>query len=67
MRTNIELDDRLIHQAMDLTGETTKRGVVALALDELVQRRQRRSLSELFGKVQFAEGYDYKALRVGER
>ena len=67
MRTNIELDDRLVREAMDLTGETTKRGVVALALDELVKRRQRLSLSQLYGRIQFAEGYDYKDLRVGER
>jgi len=67
MRTNIELDDKTIRRAMELTGETTKRGVVALALDELVRRRERYSLGELRGVVSFADGYDYKALRVGEQ
>ena len=65
MRTNIELDDDTVREAMELTGASTKRAVVALALDELVRRYQRQSLSELKGQVAFADGYDYKALRVG--
>ncbi|MDR2896452.1 MAG: type II toxin-antitoxin system VapB family antitoxin [Propionibacteriaceae bacterium] len=64
MRTNIELDDSMVSQAMELTGETTKRGVVALALSELVERRERRSLGDLRGQVAFADGYDHRALRV---
>jgi len=67
MRTNIVLDDATVRQAMTLTGLPTKRAVVQLALDELVQRRQRVSLAELRGAVSFAEDYDYKALRTGAR
>ena len=65
MRTNIELDDDTVREAMELTGAPTKKAVVALALDELVRRYQRHSLSELKGQVAFADGYDYKALRAG--
>jgi Arc/MetJ family transcription regulator len=65
MRTNIELDDALVEQAIRLTGLTTKREVVDLALRELVQRRKRRDLLELVGKVTIPDDYDYKALRAG--
>ncbi len=37
MRTNIDLDDALIEQAMRATGETSKTGVVHRALRELVR------------------------------
>jgi hypothetical protein len=37
--------------------------IVNTALSEFVERRERRDLSELRGKIQFAENYDYKATR----
>jgi Arc/MetJ family transcription regulator len=37
-RTNIVLDDRLVKQAMRLTGARTKRQAVDLALREMVAR-----------------------------
>jgi Arc/MetJ family transcription regulator len=37
-RTNIELDDDLVEKAMRLTGATTKRQVVDLALRRLVEK-----------------------------
>jgi Arc/MetJ family transcription regulator len=37
-RTNIELDEALVQQAMRLTGATTKRAVVDLALRRLVDK-----------------------------
>ena len=37
MRTNIDLDDSLIEEAMRVTGETSKTGVVHRALRELVR------------------------------
>lgn len=39
-RTNIVLDDKLIAQAMHLTGAKTKREVVDIALRELVRRKE---------------------------
>lgn len=50
MRTNIDLDDTLIAEAMELTGLPTKKAVVALALRDLVEeRRRRKALEELWG------------------
>ncbi|MCX5899694.1 MAG: type II toxin-antitoxin system VapB family antitoxin [Proteobacteria bacterium] len=65
MRTNIVLDDQLVSQAMKYTRAKTKKEVIALALQELVESRKRLNLADLRGKVQFAEGYDYKAMRKG--
>ena len=63
MRTNIFLDDELVESAMELSGITTKRGVVRAALEDFVAVRSRKDLRELKGKIRFAEGYDYKETR----
>ena len=39
MRTNIEIDDQLLAEAMALTGEPTKRATVDVALRTLVRLR----------------------------
>jgi len=51
-RTNIVLDERLVRQAMQLSGAKTKRQAVDLALRELVARRTvYRALRRLKGKL----------------
>ena len=50
MRTNIEIDDKLMARAMELTGLRTKRAVVDASLRELVEHRSRQKLREAFGK-----------------
>lgn len=67
MRTNVVLDDDLVEEAMRLTGIKTKRELVHEALRTLIEHRTRKSLSDLRGKISFAEGYDYKALRAGRK
>lgn len=50
MRTNIEIDDRLIAEAMKATGLPTKKATVEEALRQVVQTaRQRQALRELRG------------------
>jgi Arc/MetJ family transcription regulator len=53
MRTNIELDEELIREAMRLTGLATKRAVVEEALRELVRARRRDRLAEAFGSLRW--------------
>lgn len=68
MRTNIEIDDKLMKEAMKASRlETkTKRAVVEEALKLLVKSRaQEEGLRKLFGKGQFWGDYDYKAMRNG--
>jgi Arc/MetJ family transcription regulator len=50
VRTNIEIDDKLMRRAMELTGLRTKRAVVEAALRDLVEYRSRQKLREAFGK-----------------
>lgn len=51
-RTNIELDDRLVTAAMDLTGARTKREVVDIALRRLVEKGSLyRSIRALRGQL----------------
>jgi Arc/MetJ family transcription regulator len=51
-RTNIVLDDRLVKQAMELSGAKTKREAVDRALREMVARGSvYRALRKLKGKL----------------
>jgi len=50
MRTNIEIDDALLREAMDARGQTTKRATVEEALRRVVDRyRRKRALDDLKG------------------
>ncbi len=51
MRTNIDLNDQLIEQALQLSHAKTKKEVVGLALANFVQMLQRQQLLGLRGKV----------------
>ena len=51
MRTNIVIDDHLIHQAMQLTGIRTKREVVDTALRLLVKLEQQKAVLALEGQI----------------
>lgn len=50
MRTNIEIDDALLKEAMEATGQPTKRATVDEALRQIVaDYRRRRALAEMKG------------------
>jgi Arc/MetJ family transcription regulator len=51
MRTNIDIDERLMRQAMRSTGARTKRAAVEEGLRLLIQTRRQRSIRRLRGKV----------------
>jgi len=51
VRTNIDIDDRLMREAMRTSGARTKRAVVEEALRLLVQTRGQGSIRRLRGKV----------------
>jgi len=64
MATNLEIDKDLLEKAMKLGGHTTKRAVVAEALQEYVQRRNQLEIIDLFGTIVYEEDYDYKEQRT---
>ena len=62
MRTNIEIDDKLMKDALRATGVKTKRDVVELGLRTLVQLRAQEKARELKGRITW-EG-DLEAVRT---
>ena len=63
MRTNIEIDDLLMRQAMRSSAATTKRAVVEEALRLLIQTRRQASVRRLRGKVSWKG--DLQTSRLG--
>jgi len=51
MRTNIDIDDELMAEAMRAGQATTKRGIVEEALRLLIQTRSQAGVRRLRGKV----------------
>lgn len=51
MRTNIEIDDKLMKQAMKATGTTTKRAAVDAALRQAIQLNRQEGLRKLRGTI----------------
>lgn len=62
VRTTIEIDDKLMKDALRATGAKTKREVVELGLKTLVQLRAQEKARELKGKITW-EG-DLNAMRT---
>jgi len=63
MRTNIDIDEKLIEEARRVTGLSTKKAIVERALEELVRREREREVLRYFGKLKW-EG-DLDAMRQG--
>jgi Arc/MetJ family transcription regulator len=63
MATNLQIDDRLMQEALELGRHRTKRAVVEEALREYVMRRKQLKIVDLFGAIDYEEDYDYKAQR----
>jgi Arc/MetJ family transcription regulator len=63
MRTNIEIEDELMRQAMRASGERTKRAVVERALRLLVDTHAQAGIRRLRGKVRWQGDLD--ASRLG--
>lgn len=63
MRTNIDIDEKLMRETLKLTGLKTKREVVELGLETLQRlKRQEKLAKKLRGKVHW-EG-DLEAMRL---
>lgn len=58
MRTNIDIDDKLIEEALRLTGLKTKRAVVEQGLQTLIRLKRQRKILDLAGKVHWGGNID---------
>ena len=62
MRTNIDIDDKLLKESMRATGVKTKHEVVELGLRTLLRLRRQAEIRRFRGKLQ-SEG-DLEAMRA---
>jgi Arc/MetJ family transcription regulator len=62
MRTNIEIEDSLMAQALEVSGAKTKREAVELGLKTLVRLRRQGELRGLRGKLAWSG--DLEAMRT---
>lgn len=63
MRTNIDIDDDLMREAMRASGATTKRAAVEQGLRMLIQVRGQRAVRQLRSKVKWVG--DLETSRLG--
>ena len=63
MATNLQLDDRLINEAVALGNHRTKRAAVTQALTDYIRHLRQERILDLFGKVDIDPRYDYKRQR----
>ena len=62
MRTNIEINDKLMRETLKATGLKTKREVVELALKELLKLKRQAGLKKLKGKFHWEGDLDQMRL-----
>jgi Arc/MetJ family transcription regulator len=60
MATNLAIDDKLLHEALEISGLKTKKDTVNLALKEFVDRHKQIEILSIFGKMDPDPDYDYK-------
>jgi Arc/MetJ family transcription regulator len=58
MKTNIEIDDKLIKAAMKISKMKSKKELVNHALEELIRLNKRKKMLALFGKVKWEGNLD---------
>jgi Arc/MetJ family transcription regulator len=63
MRTNVIVDDYLIDEAFKLTKIKTKKELIKIAIQELIENRKKMDLRKIKGKIKFREDYNYKEMR----
>ena len=63
LATNLNIDEKLLLEALRLSGKRTKRETVNEALAEYVARHKRKQILQLAGQIDFDPDYDYKKQR----
>ncbi len=63
MRTNIDINEKLLEEAFSVSQVRSKKDLIHDALREYIRLKKRKDLTELAGTIEFYEGYNYKELR----
>ena len=58
MRTNIDIDDKLMKDAMKISKVKSKKDLVNHALEELIRLNKRKKMLALFGKIKWEGNLD---------
>lgn len=67
MRSTIDIDEKLLREAQKITGAKTKKELVNLSLGELIKKKRREHLIDLFGSSVLDIGLeDIEKLRKDE-
>lgn len=64
MQISLNLNPDLIQEAIEFDSTTSIDSVVETALREYIDQRKRLKIVELFGTIDYEEGYDYKKQRA---
>lgn len=62
MRTNIVIDDGLMHDALKATGLKTKKEAVELGLKMLIKLKQQESIKAFRGKLKWEDNLEEQRL-----
>lgn len=63
MVTKLEINDKLLQEALALSNHSTANLLIEAALREYIQRRKQVRILDLFGTIDYEEDYDYKQQR----
>ncbi len=63
MATNLAIDDKLLEEALSISGLKTKKDTVNHALREFINRRKQHEITKLFRGLDPDADYDYKKAR----
>lgn len=63
MINNVQIDEKLIEEALALSDRPTVDLLLEDALREYIQRRQQLKILDLFGTIDYEESYNYKQQR----
>ena len=58
MRTNIEIEDRLMRDALNATGLRTKRAAVELGLQTLIRLKKQEKIRKFRGQLEWTGNLD---------
>ncbi len=64
MATNLQIEDRLITQAVKLGRHRTKKEAVTQALTDYIHHLEQENVLSLFGSVDYVQGYNCKQQRA---
>jgi len=61
MMTTVSIDEDLVRQVLELSGEHTKKAAVTRALQQFIARRPHKRLLDLIGKLEWDSSYELQS------